>query len=312
MQSKLDEFIMRIGFDSSYMPEEYGRDLFHYTSQQGFMSILFGDADKVTLWTSRYDCLNDASEGKVAEEVFQEVCSELEEQGILSEYLYRLFSAVKPARTILLNRNIGKCYKKTRPECDRYICSFSKNKDSLAMWNYYSKGNKYEGFNIGFCPCGISESLNYFLDDKEAAFHIYPVIYSRQEQKERIKKLLLLLKDNYSEEQETSIRYIISNMLTDWSLVFKHEFFRHEEEVRIIVDVAKREEKIPVKYRTNAGFVVPYIELKLDKRDVSYAMFGPLQCEEEQKKHQLKVMDNMLQNKEYSALVEYSKIPVRY
>lgn len=248
MMSKLDEFLARIGMDASYMPAEYGRDLFHYTSPQGFTSILFGDSEKVTLWASRYDCLNDASEGKAVEEVYQEVCLEMKDKREISEYLYQLFSGVKPAPTILLNHNIGDCYKITRPECDRYICSFSKNKDSLVMWNYYSKGNKYEGFNIGFYPYSISESLECFLDDKEAVFHVYPVIYNRQEQKEKIKKLLLLLKEHYSEDQEMFIRYVISNMLTDWRLVFKHEFFQHEEEVRIIVDMAKREEKIPVRY----------------------------------------------------------------
>lgn len=133
MLSKLDEFIIRIGLDASHMPAEYGQDLFHYTSPQGFTSILFGDSEKVTLWASRYDCLSDASEGKVVEEVFQEVCLEMKIRGEISEYLYQLFFAVKPARTILLNRNMGDCYKVTRPECDRYICSFSKNKDSLVI-----------------------------------------------------------------------------------------------------------------------------------------------------------------------------------
>lgn len=312
MLSKLDEFQLLLKMDADYMPVEYERDLFHYTSPAGFSSILLGDQDKVTLWASRYDCLNDASEGHVVEEVFQEVCRELKDRGEITEYLYQLFVTVKPARTIVLSYNEGDKLKITRPECDRYVCSFSKNKDSLVMWNYYSKGNKYEGFNIGFYPYCIKESLKHFLSDKEAVYHVYPVIYSRSEQKRLIEKMLLKLKENYEKDQETSIRYIISNRLTEWRLVFKHEFFQHEEEVRIVVDVAKREREIPVQHRISAGYVIPYIELKLEKSDVSYANFGPLQCDLEQKKNQVQVMEEMLEAKGYSLLVEYSQIPVRY
>lgn len=150
------------------------------------------------------------------------------------------------------------------------------------------------------------------MGDKEAEFHIYPVIYSRSEQKKLIEKMLIKLRDNYDEEHESSIRCIISNRLSEWRLVFKHDFFQHEEEVRIIVDIAKREKKIPIHHRINAGYLVPYIELKLEKNDVSYANFGPLQCDEEQKKHQVFVMEEMLKSKGYSALVDYSHIPVRY
>ena len=312
MLSKLDEFQRRLKMDTDYMPSEYENDLFHYTSPTGFSSIMFGDLEQVTLWASRYDCLNDASEGTVVEEVYQEVCKELRDKDEITEYLYQLFIKVKTARTILLDSGKGEKTKKTRPEYDRYVCSFSKNKDSLSMWNYYSKGNKYEGFNIGFYPHNIKESLKRLLGDKEAEFHIYPVIYSRSEQKRLIKKMLIKLRDNYDTEQESSIRYIISNRLSVWRLVFKHEFFQHEEEVRIVVDVAKREEKVPVKHRMNAGYIVPYIELKLKKCDMSYVNFGPLQCDEEQKKHQENVMEEMLEFKGYSALVDYSHIPVRY
>lgn len=313
MQSKLDEFKMIMSLKvNDIMPPEYHMDLFHYTSPIGMQSILFGDSNQVTLWASRYDCLNDYSEGNLAEAVFQEVCLELKKCDEISEDLYKLFSTVSPAKTILLHYHSGDEIKITRPECDRYICSFSKNKDSLAMWNYYSKGSKYEGFNIGVFPYCIKASLEKFFHETEATFNTYPVIYKRSEQKMMIKDLLIRLRDKYDKEYETSIRYIISNKLTDWSLIFKNECFQHEEEVRIIVDVAKRENKIKINYRVNSGYVVPYIELKLDKDVISYVNFGPLQCEEKMKKQQVDVMEEMLSRAGYSALVEYSNIPVRY
>ena len=161
-------------------------------------------------------------------------------------------------------------------------------------------------------PAAISDSLNTYILNKEAVFHIYPVIYSREDQKKLIIRTLVKLKENYSKEHESSIRYIISNRLLDWSLVFKSAYFQHEEEVRIIVDVAKRENEIPIEYRINSGYIVPYIALMLNKEDVSYARFGPLQCGEDQKKHQQRVMEEMLEAKGYTVLVDYSKVPVRY
>lgn len=312
MLSKLDQFQTLLAMDANYMPSEYGRDIYHYTSPIGFTSILFGNPDKAVLWASRYDCLNDMSEGTVAEEILFEVCDELLHEGGITEDMHKLFSTVKPARTILLPHYENDAVRVTRPECDRYICSFSKNNDSLAMWNYYSKGSKYEGFNIGFFPSCIEDSLKSYLHNKEATFHIYPVVYKKDEQKGFIRRLLTQLAEHYSEDQESSIRYIISNRLLDWSLVFKSEYFQHEEEVRIIVDVARREKCIPVDYRITSGYIVPYIKMPLDKCDVSYAIFGPLQCGEEQKEHQLKVMEEMMAAKGYAALVDYSKVPVRY
>ena len=65
MLSRLDQFQILLATDASYMPSEYGRDIYHYTSPVGFMSILFGNPNNAMLWASRYDCLNDMSEGSV-------------------------------------------------------------------------------------------------------------------------------------------------------------------------------------------------------------------------------------------------------
>ena len=310
--SKLDEFQILMKMDAKYLPDEYVNDIFHYTSPQGFQSILFKNDDCLTLWASRFDCLNDVSEGTIAEEILKEVCDDLLRDNKIDEYLYELFSNVKPPRTALLHYTEGESFKITRPEYDRYVCSFSKNKDSLSMWNYYSKGNRYEGFNIGLYAPILKISLESLFKNIEAVPYIFPVIYNKQEQKSLIEKMLLKLKDLYQKERESQIRYIVSNRLLDWSLIFKKECFQHEEEVRIIIYIAKREQKIPVKYRMNAGYLVPYIELCFDKECVSEVVFGPLQIDEKQKMHQVKVMEELLQSKEYSAIVDYSKIPVRF
>ena len=310
--SKLDEFQILMKMDAKYLPDEYLNDIFHYTSPQGLQSILFQNSDHLTLWASRYDCLNDASEGTIAKEILKEVCDDLFKDKKIDEYLYDLFSNINLPRTALLHYNEGESLKITRTECDRYVCSFSKNKDSLSMWNYYSKGNKYEGFNIGFYAPNLKAYLESFFRSIEAVPRIFPVIYNKSEQKKLIEKLLLKLKELYRKEREPQIRYIIANRLLDWSLIFKKDCFQHEDEVRIIIDIAKREQKIPVMYRMNSGYLVPYIELPFEKYCVSEVVFGPLQIDDKQKSHQVNVMEELLKSKEYSASVDYSKIPVRF
>lgn len=310
--SELEQFQILMKMDAKYLPDEYFGDIFHYTSPQGFQSILFQKPNSVTLWASRFDCLNDVSEGTIAEEILREVCDDLLASNQIDEYLYGLFSKVKPPRTALLHYNEGDSLKITRPEYDRYVCSFSKNKDSLSMWNYYSKGSRYEGFNIGFYSNVLKSTLETFFDSIEAVSYIFPVVYDKSEQKKVIEKMLLKLKELYQKDRESQIRYIISNRLLDWSLIFKKECFKHEEEVRIIVHLAKRETKIPVLYRMNAGYLVPYIELTIDKDCVSDVIFGPLLMDDKQKSHQVNVMEELLAAKEYSAIVDYSKIPIRF
>lgn len=309
---QIDRFEILMRMSAEYMPKEYNKDIFHYTSPEGFQSILFSDSDKVTLWASRYDCLNDSSEGTIAEDVLMEVCVELKSNKEITLDQFELFSKVKTARTILLNIQDGDKIRLTRPDCNRFVCSFSKNRDSLAMWNYYSKGNKYEGFNIGFYPNCLKTTIESYFEAVEAVPHIYPVIYSKDEQKSLIRALLLKLKEFYHKDKESQIRCIIANRLLDWGLVFKNECFQHEEEVRVIIDVAKREHNVPIQYRFNSGFIIPYIELKVEKDDVSYVTFGPLHAKDLKNDQQVNIMNEILGKNDFCALVDYSKIPIRY
>ena len=94
------------------------------------------------------------------------------------------------------------------------------------MWNYYSKGNKYEGYNVGVFALSVRDSLTKTFDNKKVSVHICPVIYEKEEQKCIIKKLILKLQDLYTKEHEDSIRSVISNKLLEWSLTFKSEYFQ--------------------------------------------------------------------------------------
>lgn len=299
---------------SEYMPDEYRGKMYHYTSFNGMKSILFADKDIITLWASRFDCLNDISEGSIAEIIFREVCSDLYEEYEINEKLYSIFMSTEKVYELKLESGENNTTI-IHPECDRYITSFSKNNDSLTMWNYYSKGNKYEGFNIGMSASRLNEILIENFIDFSIQTKIYPIIYKKREQKSLIRAFLLKIKELYKDEHEELIRFIILNQLDNWALIFKSEYFQHEEEVRVVIDIekdSKRNQDVNIKYRYNCGYLIPYFELNLNKISLTSVTIGPLQCDDNQKEIQKNILLDMLQKGDYKALVHCSKVPVRF
>lgn len=300
-------------FHEKFMPAQYHGELYHYTSPGGLASILFGDPNAMTLRASRFDAQNDASEGKIALEVYNKVC---EKFGNISGFSVDDLKSIAPTRTLLMQSMVHGKIKTTRPECTAYICCFSKNPDSLPMWNYYSKANAYEGFNIGLDIGKINDSLSKNYKDIEVSSKIYPVIYDQQQQEELVESFLQKVLSHYRPGYETSVRYIISNQLAMWKLVFKHKCFEHEGEVRVIVSAAKatttKKSPIDIKYRANGMYIIPYIEMKLDKSCVTSLVFGPVQWDKAQKQEQDKFIKDILRQNQYSASVAYSEIPVKY
>ena len=191
MFKKRSDCTFHMSLLADYMPDEHRGDIYHYTSPDGLMSMLRGDREKLTLWASRFDCLNDFSEGTLAEIVYNEVCRELLSREEISEDLRTVLSGVKPARTNLYLSKQDKTARFVQAESDRFIVSFSKNPDSLAMWNYYSKGSQYEGFSIGLSPASISDSLTEAAGSN-AEFHIYPVVYPKLQQTLLLQQALIL------------------------------------------------------------------------------------------------------------------------
>ena len=101
--------------------------------------------------------------------------------------------------------------------------------------------------------------------------------------------------------------------LTSWKMLFKQECFSHEQEVRIIVKIVDKYKDIwPIKYRTNVGYIIPYIELPIDKYALKSVTLGPFRGSESQRRLQTEILEKMLASKQYDAKISISKVPVRY
>ena len=313
MISILDEFLMNLSTDAIPSYTNYKGEIFHYTSLRNIQSILLDSQDKIILWASQYDCLNDISEGTVVEPCYYKTCEKLKANGSISETLYNILTSIKISRNetfITIENDTVRPY---RGEYTTYITSFSKSNDLLPMWNYYSKGDLFEGINLGINSELILSSFPNFFADGKMRIYVSPVIYSSAEQELLMEKFILEIARNYRKEYESSIRSIASMKLTSLKMIFKQECFRHEQEVRIIVDVANKYKDIcPVRYRTNAGYIIPYIEIPVNKSALKSVTLGPFRGTETQLDLQKKTLSEMLVSNQYKAKINISKVPVRY
>lgn len=98
IKSLLDEFMLKLSVDALPGATNYEGEIFHYTSLKNINSILQLNDDKITLWASRFDCLNDISEGTLVKEAYREACDELKENGQISNEMYNLFSNIPPSK----------------------------------------------------------------------------------------------------------------------------------------------------------------------------------------------------------------------
>lgn len=215
-----------------------------------------------------------------------------------------------------------------------YICSFSRERDALNMWNYYTTGARYEGYNVGInvenlrlqvCEPGIDENIVVSVDCMECdiitrkAYRSGPelkcewwrVIYDKSQQRDKIRYEIerILKEGNFVKEE-----YIAQ--LNNWAIRFKNEIFRHEREERLICYVPEEEMDNGatlddyIQFRIVKGCLVPYLDvLVADKSALKEITIGPL-IEE---KLAVNTMELFLRLKGYENVDIYtSSAPIRY
>lgn len=156
-----------------------------------------------------------------------------------------------------------------------FICSASKNKDSLSMWKYYAKNNTYNGYCIGLATYAL---VDEWIDrDTSVAVEEGEIIYNDEDKQNIIHDTVEELYDKWC-KYEMSLLFDrkITSDFQSWvsimSLFFKSDRFASEEEYRFvaIVPVDKLNE---IYYENNGckykmydfrvvdGVLVPYIKM---------------------------------------------------
>lgn len=233
--------------------------LYHYTSGQG----LFGIFNSSELHCSNINFLNDPSE-----------------QSYFSEILKAVFLESSEAENIY-NTLFNQPYMNAVVEpFDIFIASFSRNSDSLSMWNYYAKGN---GYNIGM---DIDEIINENKKNTNLSIQKIELIYNKSIQIKETTEFLISYKDKLkqfeimSEKQKSpdieeneyhgleqdrlEITEDFNDKLYKLRLRYKHYAYEREEEVRLIISENEVEQKTTRFKVLDSGVFVEYFALEIN------------------------------------------------
>ena len=252
----------------------YDTTLYHYTSFDGLEGILLKNGTP-TFRFSRSDCLNDVSEGKEILSIYKDCVKKANRLGLISDEFASIVENVVPnPRAYFMvdaafpnaeNEKLPSTYISSE-EYETYLCCFSKASDDLAMWNYYVKNDGYDGYCIGL-QSNLLERKTKETIFNGCSMKLIEVIYSPEE-KERIINAMInrvydLFKSSFRESLiEEQTKDFIADYLSQLRFWFKSDYYKHEQEVRIILDKPKKQ--------------IEYIYLLKIVKIVKKALFYPL------------------------------------
>lgn len=255
--------------------------IFHYTSPNGLKGIF----DSSSLFATDMYFLNDASEGMYVTQLILEHISELcRNNKELIRCVERELNLVSLGKWEELIHN--------------YIISFSCNGDSLEMWNYYTKGNSIQGYNIGFDVEKLANTIQIeILDEsgkqiersesKHLKLYQGKVIYDKDKQMILVKKIFDSFCDLYEEINSEEFlsqaaRYMVAKTI-NYGQFFKAKEFAVEEEYRFIYatylleGISNLKKGIPCteKFRIHEGCLIPYQKCRFDVNSIDAITFSP-------------------------------------
>lgn len=207
-------------------------NLYHYTSGQGLEGIIKSSS----LHCTNIMFLNDPSEHSFFSTILDGVIKTDKSLALIHRDLYNTSyreNIIQPS--------------------ELYVGSFSKNGDSLAMWNHYAKGN---GYNLELDIDSIIKDAH--AASNNIAVRRLEVVYSSREQLEIVERFFREWRtgystfktweakvaggnDDYDLEQEayyhtSGIEADYTEGIEELSVRLKHSAYEHEDEVRLIID----------------------------------------------------------------------------
>lgn len=315
-ENEFHDFLLCVSMGRKYAREFTEGEIFHYTSPMSLENILFSDNDKenITLFASRYDCVNDTNEGRYVIKIYNDVVEELyhKTNSISAEAYYTIKSLLPRNEVLIRTYKNNECIHVQYKKCDMYICCFSTDGDSLPMWNYYSKNSKYQGYNIGIDGKSAIDSLCQYLSGVNIKW--YEIIYKAEEQKNLVRKFLIDILKYYTPTRKPVIQDVITSQLTEWSMIFKNQCFEHEKEIRMVLYLPQDEhhQHYTIDYRQKDMFMIPFTRFHLARDCVLSLGISPLYCTDGEKEQQIKILKERLRKEDYLAEVIPSQIPIRY
>lgn len=263
--------------------------VYHYTSIESFQKMIEsisydGNEHHLTFWATSIYAMNDPMEFLHGYKLLKEsVIPNIEKEMNITDETLRL--------SYIWKKVIGK----TAPREDKdymirhiydnhknpFIISFSRNKDSLPMWNAYSNRGK------GVCLC--FNNMEYVINTNGGAnievdvlhrLHAMDVTYGKIGDEVKnvatrlYKEYYLKYKDISDIQQRIQMmsNYLVA-MIVVFSAYLKNEAYQYEQEVRL---VEFKEDPKDVYYRVGKnGQLKPYIEVKVNLKYLEKVIVGP-------------------------------------
>ena len=235
--------------------------VYHYTSVDGLLGII----KSKSLWFTECSVLNDESEGIHIVEKAKEV---LMEQPYEKEYVSFVLDSL---------------HDKIKSKC--FICSFSRDNDSLPLWQNYTKSNDKAGYNLAFKISDLRNALYKYFTIFDPRVSIWGVVYNEGIQKEILKTTF----DKYYERWKNTKEMIFLKMfllseLRIFRFQFKHPAFKPENEVRCTIEFSENEydmlligEQNFIKFRNASGLCAPYLEIPIEvEKAMKEITFSPM------------------------------------
>lgn len=233
--------------------------LYHYSSGQGLFGIMNSDE----LHCSNVNFLNDSSEKSYFSELLDSICKNDEKCKIICEALYSdsfIRSYIDPT--------------------DSFIASFSKNGDSLSMWNYYARGN---GYNIGVDIDKVIEEnednniniykMELIYDQRKQIDITHTFILRHEENAKKYHEIEKILETSNEEEEyhrlgaeQTWLVEDFCEGIYDLMIQFKHQAYEREEEVRLIITEKQGVNNLTRFKISDNGVFIDYFPIKLKLR----------------------------------------------
>ena len=278
--------------------------IYHYTSPVGAMGIIQNN----TLRFTDRNYLNDYSEGMYTLDLCLENLNDLTGEGKFRDYIRRSLEERKK------NPNGDEFY--------IYQCSFSIDKDSLCLWNYYTKNNGIKGYNLKFNREKVEDDIirpEIRNTTEKLPLYSGKVIYNKDEQIEILKNIINKFQ-NYLEEkdfkryEEFAAPWIIDRIFLQGAF-FKKPCFKVEEEYRIAINQHIGKDGISIKskrkFMEKNGIFIPYVDLPFNTDAVEGIIISPTLDYENTRNGVLSMTANQYRNINKDNIVK-SDIPERY
>lgn len=269
------------------------RLLSHYTSMQGFKSII----ESESLWATNVAFLNDNKEYTHAFDIFESELSKFEEdQGSVEEHDSYFFRECKGYINSLKRPGIRQ----------HYVVSLSSEIDQLSQWRAYgSIGIVFYEDKMEQCIRGVPGADLVGVERCR-----YNEFNLRGEIKNRVSEIF----DEYKKIAPEKGKECIFDLMEDFyehmllsSTFCKAYGFKEEKEVRLSFFSTGEEE---VKFRVNHSYLVPYLEVPFDKSAIERIVIGPCIDLEKTKKSVELFMERHFPLDERPSIVD-SDIPYR-